>query len=72
MSDETKEWVVFVLLFIFISCFGLVGVKTFNKYRCKNTAQIMGFEYRYSNVSGCFVKVNGEFIPADNYRKVAE
>jgi hypothetical protein len=36
--------------------------------RCRNTAEAMGVEYRYSINTPCMVKANGQFVPLSAFK----
>ena len=34
---------------------------------CRDAAQIMNVDYRYSFYTGCLIQIDGKFIPYDSY-----
>jgi len=69
MNDwfDTVMKSIFTLVFAFIS--GVIililatGVYNFSGYSCKNVSEILGLEYKHNWDNGCFLKVNGTFVP---------
>lgn len=64
--DELPFGVGLVLIFFLL----VVGLLTLSAHTCTNVGETMGFESKYSALSGCFINVDGRFIPADAYLNV--
>jgi hypothetical protein len=64
-------------LIVFGSIFTAIGLiiggaiwldNTVAEGRCRNTAETMGVEYRYSMNMPCMVKANGQFVPLSAFK----
>ena len=63
-------WIIAFAFFIFIGFMTLiiVGAYAMDKKTCKENAEVMGLDYKYSIWTECHVEMeNGRFIPLDNY-----
>lgn len=57
-----------VLMLIFMSC----GAFMMDSYSCDSKARKMGFESSYEPIEGCMIKVNGKWIPKEQYRVLGD
>lgn len=56
-----------VILICFVLCF-LFNILLSNV--CTVTTKIMNKDSSYTFMTGCMIKVNNEWLPIDNYRKI--
>jgi hypothetical protein len=59
-----------ILTFILIIGISIFLVNLGFKQECKQTAEIMGVEWKYNFWIPCMVKIDGKFIPIDSYKVV--
>jgi hypothetical protein len=76
--DDFKEFlqvIGYVLISILVVCAIIGGLFAgamwllypFMEKGCRDAAQIMGVDYRYSFYTGCLIQIDGKFIPYDSY-----
>lgn len=68
---ETRGWVVAIAVTLTVA--GVVvsmswAVLWAAQKSCANTAEVLGIDYRWRVIGGCFLEVDGRFVPKDNYR----
>lgn len=74
-SVHWRGWVVVVAaIFFFVAVMGgtLIGVVQLNSYSCHQAGEQMGLEVEYRIPSGCYVFIDGEWIPGSKYRAIDE
>jgi hypothetical protein len=68
MPDPLKFIGAMILGIILIATGGIWLGNTLDESRCRNTAEAMGVEYRYSINTPCMVKANGQFVPLSAFK----
>lgn len=68
MNPDTKFFLTLfaigaVLLAMFVT--GLLGI---SRYQCNQVGDMSGKPTEYKLIGGCYVEVNGRFIPEENWR----
>lgn len=44
------------------------AVRQYERLQCNRLSQTASVATRFDNINGCYVKVNGRFIPRENWR----
>lgn len=48
----------------------LFGANAVSRATCNQQWEQSKFEHQYGFIKGCLIKVNGQWLPADNYREI--
>jgi hypothetical protein len=64
---------ILMALFLFALLFvpTLFFANKYNDYSCKQTANLVGVNYKYSFATGCLFKTKKGYIPSENYKYFA-
>jgi hypothetical protein len=68
MPDPLKFFGAIGLGFAAFIGLGIWFGNSLDESRCRNTAESMGVEYRYSINMPCMVKANGQFVPLSAFK----
>ena len=61
--SDVKELIAFLFIVVTLAFLSIAGWVQVNKYICENVANVMGKEYRFEYLGGCFFKENDKWIP---------
>lgn len=67
MDDPAKEFFLFLFLFLAVIVGLIWGGIALDRSSCTSKWQQAGFEADYGPLKGCLIKVNGAWLPADQY-----
>lgn len=69
LSAETSGFFLAVFLCIVFAVVFIGGAYALSNFECKENAKQMGFDFNFSLVTGCKIKLeNGHYIDIDKYR----
>lgn len=63
-----KDIIIITTVGAMILGFAIFGVSMLGKVDCDKLQSMSGKDTKYSLIGGCYVEVNGKFIPRDNWR----
>lgn len=70
MKEELTLWAILAVVFGIPGFFLFWGI---GSYQCSSQWKRSGFETSYGPVQGCLISKDGKtWIPADNYREIAD
>lgn len=68
MSSDAKDIFISGTIIVAFIVLVLGGMFAIGKYNCNQVNEMSGKETRFKALGGCYVKVNNQFIPKDNWR----
>lgn len=62
------KFLAYVLVYAIIFVGVIVIGKSLSYYKCERAAFMMGTEYRYEVIGGCYIKDGDRYVPSKFYR----
>lgn len=67
MSSGSDSWLSIILILVFMGLL-LGGARGCDAWRCNQTQDMTGKRTQWRFVSGCYIEVDGRWIPKDSWR----